>query len=562
MAQEITTFSKLIAIIKPYWQQDKKMQAWFFLSLALLLMLLLSINNAFMTYITKWAMNALERKNPGEFYHLLLIASGVFVFAVPINAFKAYNLNNLGFYWRKWLNGLFLKKYFSKRSYYNIQLYADIDNPDQRIAQDLTDFIQQSMNFLGIFGMSLISIFSFMGVLYFINPWLVVAVLAYAVVGTIITLIITQELIRVNFKNIQFLADYRYNLVNIRNHVESIAFFKGEDREKSVLNSRFTRLINNYKRLIKLERNILFVKYTYLLYSVFCPYLILAPAYFAGKIEIGAIVQAVTVFAIVLGDLSIVVAQFTELSNYAAVIKRIYGFMQALGIKPPDLPTVKMTESDHFEFKDVNVYTPKMEKQLVSDLSLTIRQGQRVMIVGPSGCGKSSFLRVIAGLWQVGKGSIIKPSDQELIFLPQKPYMLLANLRQQLLYPHLDKDIDDAQLQTILTQVNLSELVKRVGGFDQVIDWSNILSLGEQQRLIFSRLLIHKPSFCILDEVSSAMDEENEETVYRLLIESNIGFISVGHRSSLIPYHESILQFSLGSDWQFLSSEEYLKGKG
>ncbi len=541
--------SKFWQLVKPYWQSNWKKQAWWLLSVLIFFIVIMSLVNAYKTYLTKWAINALSDKDPKAFYNIMWLAAISLALSTPIVALKEYFQNKLSLYWRRWFNLDLLKRYFTDNAYYNLSLYSVVDNPDQRIAEDLNNFVTESTNFFTILLMSIISIATYIGVLGSISYKLVISVIAYAIVGTTVIVWLSRKLVTLNFRNLRLQANYRYNLVHVRDNLESIAFYQGEQHEQSVLVKAFNFVFNNFKRLIQLQRNISFASEAYVLFAALIPFILLAPQMFAGEIQVGTIVQASTVFMILLADLSIIVNQFKTLSTLAATAQRLSGFVDGLSCAPSEGSLITHQVKEQFEFSEVTVMTPGREKTLVKDLSLSLKSGTGMMIVGPSGCGKSSLLRAIAGLWQNGQGVLASPEKHTVMFLPQKPYMLIGSLREQLVYPHLDSEISDEVLAQGLAEVGLEDLVSRVGGLNTVMNWPDLLSLGEQQRIIFLRLFLTQPKFAILDEATSALDEPNEAKLYQKLKDSGITYISVGHRSTLKRFHTFILAMARDGSW-------------
>jgi putative ATP-binding cassette transporter len=294
---------------------------------------------------------------------------------------------------------------------------------------------------------------------------------------------------------------------------------------------------------------------------IILPSLIMAPIYFAGEIKFGDITQANFAFSQVLSAFSIIVSQIEALSAFAAGINRLATFSEALHpentVPKPGEPRIDLTIDSPLALEHITLNTPNYQKTLVTDLSLVLQPGQGLLIMGNSGAGKSSLLRAIAGLWRSGTGQLVRPDLQEMLFLPQKPYMILGSLREQLLYPYTDRGVDEQKLIQVLELVNLGHLTEQVNSFDVELDWGNVLSLGEQQRLAFARLLLSQPRYAILDEATSALDLKNEERLYQKLQETQTTYVSVGHRMSLLKYHHQVLELLEDRKWRLVSVEDY-----
>jgi putative ATP-binding cassette transporter len=355
--------------------------------------------------------------------------------------------------------------------------------------------------------------------------------------GSVLTVLIGRRLVRLNFNQLRFEADFRYSLVHVRNNAESIAFYQGEKTEFNRISERFHSVLKNFGFLIGWQRNLSFFTTAYSYLPVVLPFLVLFPQYFGGKIEYGDMIQANFAFTQVYAALSLIVSQIEQITNFAAGVERLSDFTGALNSEQTTVPGIKCQDSDRFGMVGMTLLTPNRMRRLINDLSIELGSGDNLVVVGQSGVGKSSLLRAIAGLWSQGAGVVKRPPLSQIFFLPQKPYMLLGSLRDQLLYPRLDRKIPDEELRNVLKMVRLEDLPERVGGFDAELDWADVLSLGEQQRLAFARLLANRPGFAVLDEATSALDIENEANLYGQLKLMGVHFISVGHRSSILDYH-------------------------
>lgn len=539
-------FTLLRRDLLPRWQ------AWTLLGVLLMLSLSVSGLNVTISFVGRFFQTALSEKNAADFWRFLGIYAGVFVVGTPIVVIYRYVRDYLGLRWRDWLTRHFLDRYFQNRAYYIIENASEIDNPDQRITEDIRSFTQTSLQFLLIILSDVIDLIAFSGILWSISRTLTLTLIGYAAIGTTITILIGQRLIRLNFNQLRREADFRYGLVHVRDNAESIAFYRGEAQELVQVRQRFIEVLRNFNLLIGWQRNLDFFTTAYNYFVVIVPAAVVAPRYFAGEIDFGAISQASFAFSQILGSLSIIVNQFANLSGFIAGIERLAEFNDALTTPVrPSTSQIELVEQPRFALERVTIETPNLARRLVQEVSFALDAGESVVIMGPSGVGKSSMLRAIAGLWQSGSGRIYRPQMSEVLFLPQRPYMVLGTLRTQLLYPGGDRDTPDDALLQALAQVNLDHLPERVGGFDVELAWDDVLSLGEQQRLAIARLLLNKRPYAILDEATSALDLANEEKMYAHIQRTTCNYISVGHRQSLIQYHTYILELKSQHAWEF-----------
>lgn len=545
-------------IAKPFWVSDDKKAALGLLGLLLGLMLAVNGLNIVINYVGGDFMTALSGKDAPRYFKLLGVYAAVFVVGTPIVVLYSWMQSKLAVRWRQWLTTNLLDKYLANRNFYRLNHNSEIDNPDERLHQDITSFTTTALSLLlSVLG-SIVTLVSFAGILWSIYKPLCFVLLVYSIGGTIATVFFGKRLIGLNFDQLRKEADFRYSLVHVRKNVESIAFYQGEEQEGFQVRRRFAEAIKNFNALIGWQRNLGFLTTGYNYFVVIIPSLVIAPLYFAGKVKFGVITQADMAFSQVLASLSIIVTSFDTLSSFIAVTNRLGTFVDALENQPAKPSTSVTTETaSEVAVDKLTVATPDLRRTLVTDLTVDAATASRMLIVGASGAGKSSVLRTVAGLWDSGDGKVQRPALREMLFLPQKPYMSLGTLRSQMLYPHVDVQMSDEELLAVLEKVNLGDLPSKVGGLDAELDWSEFLSVGEQQRLAFARILVHKPRYAVLDEATSGLDVNNEAKLYSELQTSGTSFISVGHRPTLAAYHDTVLEISSGGSWNVMSSKEY-----
>ncbi len=550
------------AMATPYWRHEEKWRAWGLIALLVILLLGQTRFAVLFNEQTGEFTSALAAQDEDRFWNSIKLCLGLLAAAIPIYAFYFFVRDTLGIYWRRWLTNRFLDSYFANRHFYELNANLAIDNPDQRMAEDISTFTQRSLYFLLIIVSSSLQLVAFSTVLWSISHELVYFLVFYATAGTcIVVFVFGQRLMSLNFNQLRREADFRFSLVRVRENAESIAFYRGEELELGQVKRRFAAAFNNFKRLVRSQFWLNLFQQGYFLLTLVIPSALIADQVLSGEMEVGRAVQAAGAFAAVLGAISMIIENFEGLSRFAAGIDRLDVLAKCLPADTEDERrsdnTIHSLDAPHLEIEDLTLLTPDSERTLLHKLSLSVKPGESLLIVGESGSGKSSLLRAIAGLWYAGSGTIRRPAPEDVLFLPQQPYMLLGSLRSQLLYPNKALPVSDDDLLAALERVNLPNLAHRVGGLDVELDWPKLLSVGEQQRLAFARLLLTKPRFAILDEATSALDIPNETSLYQQLLESHTTVISVGHRSTILKFHTQILELDGSGAWRALNAGDY-----
>jgi putative ATP-binding cassette transporter len=505
--------------------------------------------------------NALQQRNWNEFVYQLgyfcILAAAFILLAV----YQLYLNQWLQIGWRRWLTRTYLDHWMADANHYRMQLLGDAaDNPDQRISEDIRQFIEFTLTIGLQLLNSLVTLLSFMVILWALSAaaplhlfgvnvgipgYLLWAALIYAVIGTALTHWIGRPLIALSFQQQRYEADFRFNLVRVRENSEQIALLDGEPAERDRLLMRFAAVVGNWYAIMTRQKKLTFFTAGYAQASVVFPFIMVSPAYFAGIIQLGGLMQTANAFGQVQNALSVFVNVYRNLAEWRAVVERLEGFDRSIAAartvahKPPVI-TVAPGAADAVAFEDVAVRLPN-GVPLVSATGLSIRGGDRVLVSGPSGSGKSTLFRALAGVWPFGAGTVTVPKDATVMILPQRPYFPIAPLGAAVAYPAEPGSFEPAHVAELIRAVGLPALAERL---DEEAHWNRMLSPGEQQRLGLARAILQAPDYLFLDEATASLDEPSEAALYRLLAERlpKTAIISIGHRSTLVPLHRRFLR--------------------
>ena len=546
------SWRRLAHLIRPFFVSDLRWPARGLIFLLLLLSLAIKGFDVVMSYIGRDFMTALSLREEAEFTYNLYLYLGAFCVAIPLIVFHRYTEERTALLWRRWMSHYIIDQYFSKRAFYRLAWHKAIDNPDQRIEEDVRSFTSTSLSLFLIFLQSFIALVAFIGVLSSISWLLTATAVGYALLGSVATYFLGRPLINLNFEQLRLDADYRYKLIKIRDNAEGIALYQGEKKERTRVRQKLKLALRNMLRIINRNRTLNFFTTGYNYVLIVLPTVVVAPLYLRGEIEFGVVTQATVAFGYVLNALSVIVTNFGSLSTYAAVVRRLGAFTEVLH---ETSQTTHHAESHIVEgsgtriaFEDVTMRTPDHSRVLVRNLNYALEEGG-LLICGASGLGKTSLIRAITGLWPIDQGRIIRPPFHQIMVLPQRPYLVLGSLRSQLLYGQHHTGTTDRELRRALREAELDAMFERVGGFEATVDWSSTLSNGEQQRIGLARALLARPQVLILDEATTAIEESGEAHFYELMSRFVKVFISVGYRSTLERYHHTILELTDEGTW-------------
>ncbi|MBI6899916.1 ABC transporter ATP-binding protein/permease [Pseudomonas putida] len=549
----------------PYFSLRRSWRPLLAFALLLVLTLFAVRLNVLFSFWYNGFYSALQALDQTAFWYLLGVFAVLATIHVLRSLFAFYVTQAFNIRWRVWLTERLTADWMQGDAYYRGQFLTEpVDNPDQRIELDVNAFVTGSVSLaLGAVS-ALVSLVAFTGILWGLSAPLAVAgievpramvfaVYVYVLIATWIAFRLGQPLIRLNFLNEKLTANFRYALMRLRENAENIAFYQGAQVERGTLLGRFFALIGNAWSLV--FRNLKFSGFNLGVsqVAVVFPFILQAPRFFSGAIKLGDVMQTAQAFGQVQDSLSFFRESYDTFAQYRATLDRLTGFLDA-NQQTSELPRVVSVDQDHaLGIRGLQVRRPDGHA-LIADLDLDLHSGQALLIKGPSGSGKTTLLRALAGLWPYAEGEVRRPLGTQALFLSQRPYLPLGDLRTAIAYPAQGVPGDDARMQQALRQVNLAHLAERL---DEQRDWSRILSLGEQQRLAFSRVLFNRPQVVFLDESTSAMDEGLEHALYSLLraeLPATL-LVSVGHRSTLAGFHSHRLEVDGQGGWSLLEQQ-------
>ena len=559
----------LFHLITPYWNSEEKKSARLYLAA----IITLTIAAVYMTLLLNEWFNsfysALQNYDSDAVYRGLLRFTGLAFAHIAFAVYSYYLQQRLALRWRKWMTKNYLAKWTGQQMYYRLEMFSQgtADNPDQRISEDINLFTARTLSFMSgllrsattivcfifvLWNLSEVLSFTAAGQEFHIYGYLVWTALAYSVLGTWITHKVGHRLVSLNYLQQKLEADFRFSMVRLRETAESVAFYNGAAKEESFLSNRFMTLLRNTLFIIKKQKQLSWLTNSYAQIAIIFPFVVAVPRYLSQNISLGGLMQIANCFGKVQDAMSYFVDVYASLAEWQACAERLLSFDKHIAAIEKETEEksgslVREETPDRLRLTDVTISVPAMDenkrtREIISSAACTIRSGEHVILKGPSGSGKSTLLRTLAGFWPYVKGHISMPAPSEIMFIPQKPYIPMGTSAEAASYPL--ETADEEILSPLLVECGLSHLMEKT---DTEADWSHILSLGEQQKLAFVRVFLRKPKWVFLDEATSAMDEETEEKMYRLLTAlPGTTVISIGHRSTLDKWHNRVLRIENG----------------
>ena len=547
----------LWALTKPYWKSEERLKSGLLLAVIVGMSLGIVYLNVLFNEWNNLFYNSLQEKNVSEFYRLFGRFAILAAMFIIVAVYQIYLRQMLQIRWRRWLTERYAQTWLTDHNYYRLRFEKDgTDNPDQRISEDIGGFVEQTLALtLGLLE-SVVTLASFSVILWNLSGDIHIldiqvpgsmlwAAVLYAGFGSVLTHLIGRPLIRLNFMQQRYEADFRYQLVRVRENAEPIALYGGETQEARGLASRFTHVVGNWWAIMRQQKRLTWFSAGYSQAAVIFPFLVAAPRYFSGAIQLGGLMQTASAFGHVQNSLSWFIDAYTRLAQWRATVDRLTGFAAALA----DLETRKgegftrlaAPAGAGLSLTDARVSLPD-GRTLLAGAALTVAPGERVMVAGPAGCGKSTLFRAIGGLWPFAAGTLAMPTSPRRLFLPQRPYLPIASLAAAVAYPDAPETYGNVRIAQTLVDCGLPHLTTLL---DEERHWTQELSAGEQQRLAFARAILLAPDWLFCDEATSALDEASQMELYALLTArlTKAAIVSIAHRPSLAVFHHRIVRF-------------------
>lgn len=546
------TWKRLRGVLRTLVRSDQGPKAVMFAVTLIILMFAINGLNVVNSFVGRYFMSAIENRNEAMFQKQALYYVGVFLASTVVLVFYRFTEERLGILWREQLTRRLTDAYMKDRTYYRLDSATGVANPDQRISEDVRAFTTTTLSFVLLIVNGTLTAISFSGVLWTISPQLFGVAVAYAAVGSVLTIYLGKPLIRLNYDQLDMEADFRSDLIHVRENSESIALAHREGRFKARLNKRLDALATNFRRLIRINRNLGFFTNGYNYFIQIIPALMIAPLFISGHKEFGVITQSTMAFATLVGAFSLIVTQFQSISAFTAVVARLHTLSDAIEkTQRTALCMIEVEESpDRVVYENVTIHSADWSRLLISELNVEITRGSRWLVVGKDDAPKVALFRATAGVWSCGDGRIIRPNLDDILFLPERPYIPPGTLREALLRTGMELITPDSEIMEVLEKLGLSDVVTHANGLDTNQDWDDLLSIGEQHLLSVSRIFLAKPAFVFLDRPGSALAKNQIASILDMLKEQGTGVVILSKNGESRLRYDAVLEIMPNGAWE------------
>ena len=553
VAFDLVTVRRFARAVRDFMTSEVRWRACGLFALLIAFALTLNGLNVVNSYVGRDFITAISHRDWTGFIRQAVRYVGVFAGSTAVAVLYRFTEERLGLFWRVWLTRRIVRRYLADRTYLHLKESATIENPDQRIADDVRAFTSTTLSFTLMFMNGALAVLSFSGVLWTISPLLFGVAISYAVLGTLATIYLGRPLIWLNYRQSDREATFRSDLIHVRENAESVALLGREGRLTARLLRRIEDFAYNFRRIISVNRNLGFFTtgYNYLIQII--PMLIVAPQFIRGEVEFGVVTQSAMAFAQLLGAFSLIVNQFQSISSFAAVIVRLSALVGAIEKEPASsrMAIAVVVTDRHIAYKELTLFSSEDGRELVKNLSVDIPCGTRVLVIGSNEAARTALFHATAGIWPAGVGTLIRPPLDAIFFLPQRPYLPPGTLRDVLLRTGQEQVITDDQITSALHNAGLDSVLARAGGLNSEHDWSTMLSLGEQQLLAFTRLTLARPSFAMLDRVNSSLNATQLRQALRTLDENSITYIAFAEDAESVAFYDAVLEIDADGTWSW-----------
>jgi vitamin B12/bleomycin/antimicrobial peptide transport system ATP-binding/permease protein len=547
------TLRRFVRAVKDFFTSEVRWKARGLFALLIAFALTVNGLNVLNSYVGRDFMTAISHRDQAGFIRQAIFFVAVLATTAVVAVFYRFTEERLGLFWRVWLTQRIIHKYLADRTYLYLKQSAEIENPDQRIAEEVRVFTATTLSFTLMFMNGALAVISFSGVLWTISPLLFGVAIGYAIIGTLVAVYLGRPLIGLNYRQSDQEAAFRSELIHVRENGESIALLRREGRLTTRLLRRIEDVAANFRRITSVNRNLSFFTTGYNNLIQLIPALIVAPLFIRGNVEFGVITQSAVAFAQLLGAFSLIVNQFQSISTFAAVIARLSAMVGVVDNRPSSASARNVAEvvgaDGRIAYDGLTLFSPDGGREVLKNLTAEIRRGTRVLVAGPNEAARIALFRATASIWPSVEGTLVRPQLDEIFFLPQRPYLPPGTLRDVLVRIGQEQEITDSQITNALNDVGLGSIQERLGGLDTERDWSTVLSLGQQQLLGLTRLIFARPAFALLDRVTDSLKPAQLREIFRRFDENFITYIAFAEDAESAELYDAVLEIDNDGGW-------------